>query len=178
MGRNAGRRVSSAVLISAVTPFLLKTADNPKGVDADVFDQMMDGLRSDRPHFLESFGKQFFGAGLLNFKVSSAALAWSQGMALQASPKATLDCVRAFSQTDFRADMAAFTMPTLVIHGDADATVPLDVSGRAAAGMIPAAELKIYAGAPHALFFTEKDRLNEDLLTFVRRPPTRAETNM
>lgn len=84
------------------------------------------------------------------------------------SPKATVDCVRAFSETDFRGDMGAFRVPTLVVHGDGDATVPLDKSGRIAASMIAGAELKVYAGAPHGLFFTEKDRLNQDLLGFIR----------
>lgn len=89
-------------------------------------------------------------------------------MALLASPKATEDCVRAFSETDFRRNMAAFKVPTLVIHGDRDATVPVAKSGRVAASMIAGAEYKEYPGAPHALFFTEKDRLNQDLLTFIR----------
>ena len=167
LSRHGAGRVAKAVLVSCVTPFLLKTPDHPEGVERDVFDQMIDGLRTDRPGFLTTFGRKFFGAGLLNFTVTEPILEWSRALALQASPKATLDCVRAFSETDFRADMKAFTMPTLVIHGDADATVPADVAGRAAAEAIPGAELLIYPGAPHALFFTEKDRLNADLLEFI-----------
>ena len=167
LARHGAARVSKAVLLAAVTPFLLKTDDHPEGVDRSVFDQMIDGLQKDRPGFLATFGKQFFGAGMLNFSVSSEILQWASMMALHASPKATLDCVRAFSETDFRADLRAITVPTLIIHGDADATVPIDVAGRAAAALIPNAEFKEYGGAPHALFYTERDRLNEDLLAFI-----------
>ena len=169
LSRHGSGRVARAVLLAAVTPFLLKTADNPNGADKAVFDDMVAGLEKDRPDFLTDFGKLFFGAGMLNFSVSSAILQWSQSMALQASPKATVDCVRAFGTTDFRPDMAAFAgVPTLIIHGTSDGPVPIDASGRAAAKLIPHAELKEYSGAPHALFFTEKDRLNADLLAFVR----------
>jgi len=169
MSRHGGARVSKAVLLAAVTPYLALTTDNPDGVDRGVFDQMIEGLKKDRPHFLATFGKQFFGAGLLNFTVTAEIMQWALTMALPASPKATIECVRAFSETDFRGDMGAFRVPTLVIHGAADATVPPDKSGRVAAKMIPGAEYNEYAGAPHALFFTEKDRLNQDLLAFVKR---------
>ena len=169
LSRHGSGRVSRAVLLAAVTPFLLRTADNPDGADRSVFEGMVAGLEKDRPDFLSGFGKQFFGAGLLNFSVSSDILQWAQWMALQASPKATVDCVRAFGETDFRPDMAAFAgVPTLIVHGTADQPVPIDVSARAAAKLIPHAELKEYPGAPHALFFTEKDRLNADLLAFMR----------
>ncbi len=168
MGRHGGARVTKAVLVSAVTPYLVQAESNPDGVPRDVFDQIEDGLRRDRPNFLATFGKQFFGAGLLNFTVTSEILQWSQMMALLGSPKATIDCMRAFSETDFRQDLAAFKVPTLVIHGESDATVPFDKSGKLAPAMIPGATLKIYSGAPHGLFFTEKDRLNQDLLEFIQ----------
>ena len=169
LSRYGTARISEAVLLSAVTPFMLKTADNPNGADQSIFTQMLDGLAADRPNFLATFGKQFFGAGLLNFTVTSEILQWSLWMAMAASPKATTDCVHAFSSTDFRPDMRAFTVPTLVIHGTSDVTVPIDISGREAARMIPGAQLLEYEGAPHATFFTEKDRLNRDLLAFIRR---------
>ena len=86
---------------------------------------------------------------------------------MMASPKATIDCVRSFSQTDFRTDMGAFEVPTLIIHGDADATVPIDISARSAVRMIKNAALKEYAGAPHGLFFTHKEQLTNDLLLFL-----------
>ena len=169
MSRHGGARVAKAVLLAAVTPYLLQAPDNPDGVPRSVFDGIVEGLQKDRPHFLATFGKQFFGAGLLNFNVTAEILQWSLMMAMLGSPKATQDCVRAFSETDFRGDMAAFRVPTLVIHGDGDATVPVDKSGRVAARMIPGAELLEYPSAPHGLFFTEKDRLNQDLLAFIRR---------
>ncbi|APT58903.1 arylesterase [Roseomonas gilardii] len=168
LSRHGGSgRVSRAVLVSAVTPFLLRTENNPDGVDRSVFDDMVVNLQADRPAFLASFGKQFFGAGLLNFSISSELLQWAGNLALMASPKATLDCVRAFSETDFRADLPQIRVPVLVIHGDADGTVPIDAAGRRAAAMIPGARLLEYKGAPHGLFFTEKDRLNQDLLRFI-----------
>jgi len=161
-------RVGRAVLVSSVTPYLLKTPDHRDGVDPAVFEQMLAGLHADRPHFLAHFGKSFFGAGLLNLSVTTEIQQWALGMALQGSLRATLECARSFSQTDFRADMASFTMPTLVIHGDADQTVPIDVSAKATVAMVPHAELREYAGAPHAVFFVEKNRLNQDLLNFAR----------
>ena len=167
LSRHGAGRVAKTVLLSAVTPMLLKTDSHPQGADQSVFDKMLDGLAADRPNFLATFGKQFFGAGLLNFTVTTEILEWSLWMAMAASPRATTECVRAFSATDFRPDMAAFTMPTLVIHGTSDATVPIDISGRAAARLIPGAQLIEYEGAPHATFFYEKDRLNKDLLAFI-----------
>ena len=169
LARHGGARVSRAVLVAAVTPFLLKTADNPDGVDRSVFDGMVEQLQADRPHFLARFGKAFFGAGLLSSPVSAELLEWCGDMALQGSPLATLDCVRSFSETDFRADLAAVQVPTLVIHGTADATVPTEVSGRRAAASIRGARLIEYEGAPHGLFYTEKERLNADLAAFIER---------
>jgi pimeloyl-ACP methyl ester carboxylesterase len=169
MSRHRGERVARAALVAAVTPFLLKTPDNPDGADKSLFDGMVSGLLEDRPHFLAGFGKKFFGAGLLNFSVSDEILDWAQGLALQGSPKATTDCVRAFSETDFRPDMAALAkVPTLVVHGTADQTVPIDISARVVARMVPGARLVEYDGAAHGLFFTERARLTEDLIAFAR----------
>jgi pimeloyl-ACP methyl ester carboxylesterase len=167
VGRYGADRISAAVLVSSVTPYLVRAEDNPDGVEKSTFDQMIDGLGKDRPNFLATFGKQFFGASLLNFTVSADILHWASMLALQASAKATIDCVRAFSETDFRADLLSFRIPTLVIHGDSDVTVPISQSGRLTAALIPDAELKEYEGAPHALMFTDKDRLNRDLLAFI-----------
>ena len=168
LSRHGSARVSKAVLLSAVTPYLLKAPGHEEGVPRATFDGIVTGLLADRPSFFATFAKGVFGAGMLNFTVTAEILDWAQRLALQASPKATVDCVRAFSETDFRADMRAFTVPTLVIHGDADQTVPIDVSGRAAARLITGAKLVEYGGAAHGLFFTEKDRLNADLLAFLQ----------
>ena len=166
LSRHGAARVAKAVLISAVTPYLVQSPNNEAGVPRSVFDQMVQGLEADRPHFLANFGKQFFGAGLLNFSVSTEILNWAGNLALMASKKATVDCVRSFSETDFRPDLAAVTVPTLVIHGDADATVPIDKAGRPAAQMIATARLLEYEGGPHAVFFSHKDRLIRDLYEF------------
>ncbi len=166
MSRHGSRRIARCVLVSAVTPFLLKTASNPDGVDAKVFDQMVQQLLTDRAHFLTGFGKTFYGAGLIMSPVSSEMLQWSAGMALQGSALATVACVRLFSETDFRADLPAFDRPTLVIHGLSDGTVPIEASGRRAAAMIPGSRLIEYEGAPHGMFYTERERLNADLLSF------------
>ena len=167
MSRAGGANVSRAVLVSAVTPYMLKTADNLEGVDRSVFEGMIAGLKKDRPNFLSTFSKGFFGAGMLSSPVSSDLIQWTGNLAMLASPKATVDCVTAFGETDFRPDMGAFTVPTLVIHGADDKTVPLAASGKRAAAMIPTAELKVYDGAPHAVPFTHAERLMQDLLAFL-----------
>ncbi|MAU96632.1 MAG: alpha/beta hydrolase [Fulvimarina sp.] len=168
MSRHRGRNVAHVALVSAVTPYLLKDDSNPDGVDGATFDGFIHELKKDRPGFLETFGKQFYGVGLLDWSVSSAYLEWTKQMALQASLRATIKCVDAFGRTDFRADMKAFDLPTLVIHGTSDATVPFEISGKRAAEMIPGAELKAYDGAPHGLHYTEQDRLVADLVDFAR----------
>ena len=168
MARHRGARVKKVAFISAVTPFLLKTADNPEGVDEGVFNGMVDGLKKDRPDFLTAFGKQFFNVGLLRHPVSDATLQWTQSLALPASPKATVDCVRAFSGTDFREDLKSIKVPVLIVHGDADNTVPIKVSGARTAQMMPGAQYKVYDGAPHGLYITHKEELNRDLVAFVK----------
>jgi non-heme chloroperoxidase len=168
LSRHGSARVSRAVLVAAVTPFMLKTVDHPNGADASVFQGMIDGLKEDRARFLADFAKGFFGVTMLSSPASPELIQWMGNIALMASPKATVDCVKAFGETDFRPDMAAFTMPTLVIHGDDDATVPIDISGREAARAIPGARLEIYEGAPHAIPLTHADRLTRDLLGFLR----------
>jgi non-heme chloroperoxidase len=168
VGRHGGARVSKVALISAVTPYLLKTAEHPDGVDVSVFDQMVEGLMADRAKFIAGFAPQFFGNTMLDHKVSAETLHWTLMMAMQGSSRGTLACVRAFSETDFRADMAALTMPTLIVHGSGDKTVPIDVAGRQAAKLAPGAQFIEYEGEPHGLMVTAKDRLNADLLTFLR----------
>lgn len=168
MSRHHGARVSKVVFVSAVTPFLLKTADNPNGVDQSVFDKMIDGIKSDRAGFMETFGKQFFGVGLLSSPVSEGVLHQAWTLAMRGSLKATLDCARAFSETDFRADLAAIKVPALIIHGDADQTVPIAASGEQTAKLLPQAEFLRYEGASHGLFVNEKTRLNADLVAFIK----------
>jgi non-heme chloroperoxidase len=167
MSRHGGERVGKVAFVSAVTPFMLKTDDNPDGVDPSVFDQMVEGITKDRPAFLENFAKSFFGVSALHHTVSSAVLDWNQSLALRASLKATLDGVRSFSATDFRDDLKTIRVPALVIHGTGDKTVPFEASGELTAKLIPSATLKAYDGAPHGLYITHKDQLSEDLLAFL-----------
>ncbi len=168
MSRHGGKNVSKAALIASVVPFMLKTADNPDGTDQQVFDGMTAGMKKDRPQFFADFFKSFFGVGLVSSPVSKEVLDWAQGMTLMAGLKPTLACAAAFATTDFRPDLSAFTVPTLIIHGTDDKTVPIDASARAAARGIPQARLIEYDGAPHGLFATHKERLTSDLLAFLQ----------
>ena len=133
MSRHAGRGVSSAILIGSVVPYMLKTADNPDGVDQSIFDGAAAGIAADRAKFWAGFFKSFYGVGMLAQPVSDEVVEWSCDLAMRASLKATLDCATAFSSTDFRADLPAFRVPTLVIHGTGDQTVPIAASARKAA---------------------------------------------
>jgi pimeloyl-ACP methyl ester carboxylesterase len=168
MGRHGGARVSKVAFISAVTPYLLKTDDNPDGVDQSVFDDILDGLNEDRADFLQTFGKQFYGVNLLSHPVSQAHLDGDFARAYVASQRGTVECVKAFSSTDFRDDLTQISVPTLIIHGDDDKTVPIESSGELTANALPNAQYIVYEGAPHGLFYTEKDRLTEDLIAFVQ----------
>jgi non-heme chloroperoxidase len=169
MSRYGGQSVVQAVLISSVLPFRLKTDDNPGGTEQAAFDQTARALNEDRALFFAGFFKDFFGGAADSPVVSDALLAWAQRIAMQAGLKSTLECLKSFSTTDFRPDLAAFKVPTLVIHGTQDKTVPIDASSRAAAKGIKQATLVEYDGAPHGLFATHKQRLNKDLLDFLGR---------
>ncbi|PZX17671.1 pimeloyl-ACP methyl ester carboxylesterase [Palleronia aestuarii] len=168
MSRHGNARLRQAVLVSSIAPFMGKADDNPDGVDASVFQGMKDGIRADRPQFFQDFFTGFYGNGTEGGGVSDGMLHWTWSMAMMASPKATLDCVDAFGKTDLRPDMAAFEVPTLVIHGTGDEVVPIDVAGRQAAKMIDGAELKEYEGAPHGLTATHAEKLNADLVLFLK----------
>ena len=167
MSRHGGKSVSQAVLVSSVVPYMLKTSDNPDGTDQAVFDKMAEGIKEDRAKFFAGFFKDFFGVNLLSHPASAELMEWARSVSMQASLKATLACAKSFASTDFRPDLAAFKVPTLIIHGTDDKTVPIDASGRAAARGISQATLIEYEGAPHGLFATEKDRLALDLLQFL-----------
>ena len=169
MSRHGGKSVAQAVLISSVVPFMLKTPDNPDGTDESVFDKMTQGMKEDRAKFFAGFFKDFFGVSLVSHAVSEQMLEWARSVAMQASLKATLECAKSFATTDFRPDLPAFKVPTLIIHGTGDKTVPIDAAGRAAAKGIAQSTLVEYDGAPHGLFATEKQRLTKDLLDFLGR---------
>ena len=167
MSRHGGKNVAKAALISSVVPYMLKTSTNPHGVDQSVFDEMTQGMKEDRAKFFAVFFKDFFGVGLVSHPVSDELLQWARAVAMQAGLKPTLECAASFATTDFRPDLAAFRVPTLVVHGTADKTVPIDATGRAAAKGIANSVLVEYDGAPHGVFATHKDRFTQDLLRFL-----------
>ncbi len=167
MSRHNGQGVRSAALISSVVPYMLKTDDNPDGVPQSTFAAMTKGMLEDRAHFMKGFLKDFFGQGVILNSVSDELLHWAWGMCMQAGLRPTLACAEAFGTTDFRPDLPAFTVPTLVIHGTKDQTVPIDAAGRAAAKRISGAQLIEYDGEPHGLIATATDRLIDDLKQFL-----------
>jgi pimeloyl-ACP methyl ester carboxylesterase len=165
-------RIARAVLISSVTPYLLKDEDNPDanpdGVDGSVFEEIVGNLEKDRPAFLEQFTTKFYGRSLINHAVSDQFLKFSLAMALEGSPRATIELVWAWSGTDFRDDLKGITVPTLIVHGTADVTVPIAASARRAVELIPGATLIEYDGEPHGLTASAAEQLNEDLLVFIK----------
>jgi non-heme chloroperoxidase len=170
MSRHKGKSVAKTALISSILPFRLKTSDNPAGTEQAAFDDTARAIGEDRAQFFTGFFKKFFGVGEGSQPVSDELLEWARSIAMQASLKATLECMRSFSSTDFRGDLPAFKVPNLIIHGTEDKTVPIDASARIAAKGIAHSTLIEYDGAPHGLFATEKKRLTADLLAFLERP--------
>ena len=168
LSRHGGKGVSKVALVSSVVPYMLQTDDNPDGVPQATFDQMTEGMLKDRAAFFTGFFKDFYGVGWVNHPVSDEVLQLSWITAMQAGLRPTLAAAKAFATTDFRPDLAAFRVPTLIIHGTGDKTVPIDASGRAAAKGIAASTLIEYDGAPHGLFATHKAQFTKDLLAFVQ----------
>lgn len=164
--RHGADRVARVALISPTLPYLQRDESNPEGVDPAVFEGTLAALRADRPGFLTDLGPAALGIGLPGVSVSSSLLAWALGLFMSSSPKASLDTARLHAVTDLRDDMASFTMPTLIVHGDADALVPIEVSGRRAAQMIDDCTLVVYEHASHWPFVTHRERLNEQLVAF------------
>lgn len=162
-----GKRVSKVVIVSGVTPYMLKTDSNPEGVPQEEFDKMAKAMIEDRPAFMENFNKDFFSVSLTNHPVSDAFLANSLTKVMDASPIATLECAKSFSSTDFRKDVVKINVPTLIIHGNNDKTVPVKPTGEESARLIKGARFIIYEGAPHGLWYTDKDKLNQYLIDFI-----------
>ena len=169
MSRHGGKSVIKAALVSSIVPCMLQSDSNPSGVAQSVFDGLAEKMRTDRAHFFHAFFKDFFGVSLLSHQVSSELIEWARSQAMQASLRATLACAQSFATTDFRGELSAFNVPTLIIHGTDDTVVPTDASARPAHAGIAQSTLIEYDGAPHGLFATHKHRLSEDLLEFIRR---------
>ena len=168
IGRHGSARVAKAVLIGAVPPLMLKTAANPGGLPMDVFDGIRAGVLADRSQFFKDLTTPFYGANRPGSKVSQGLRDsfWLQGMLC--GFKGALDCIKAFSETDFTDDLKKIDVPTLIMHGDDDQIVPIDASARLSAKLVKGATLKIYPGAPHGLCSTHKDLINADLLAFCK----------
>jgi non-heme chloroperoxidase len=169
VGRHGTKRVAQVALISAVPPLMLKTATNPGGLPMDVFDGIRHGSLTDRSQLYRDIASgPFFGANRKGAKVSQGVIDsfWLQGMT--AGHKNAFDCIKAFSETDFTADLGKFDVPTLIVHGDDDQVVPIAASGLMSSTLVKGSTLKIYKGAPHGLAETHKDQLNADLLEFAR----------
>lgn len=169
IGRHGTGKVAKAVLVSAVPPLMLKTAANPGGLPIEVFDGIRAAQTANRAQLYKDIPTgPFYGFNRPGAKVSQGLIDawWTQGM--QGGHKNTYDSIKAFSETDFTADLKKFDVPTLVIHGDDDQIVPIEASGRASAKLVKNAQLIVYPGAPHGLTDTHKDRVNQDLLNFIR----------
>jgi len=171
LSRHRGHGVNRVALISSVVPLMARGDDNPEGVPRETFDQIGEGLTADRAHFLTGFFRDFYGVGWLDRAVSEEVLRHSWQMAMMAGLRPTLLAAKAFAETDFRPDLRAFTMPTLVIHGTADKTVPIEATARAVVRAVPHARLVEYAGEAHGVFATRTDRLIADLLAFFDDQP-------
>ena len=168
IGKYGTGRVSKAVLAAAVPPYLYKSEDNPEGgLDDATIQQFQDGVRSDRIGFLDEFTTTFFAAGDRSDPVSEPFRLYNREIAAFASPKGTLDCITAFGRTDFRDDVAGITVPTLVIHGDSDAIVPFEVSGKRSHEAIEGSSLVLIEGGPHGINATHPEQFNRALLDFL-----------
>jgi non-heme chloroperoxidase len=169
IGRHGTKRVARVALVSAVPPLMLQTPGNPGGLPVEVFDKLRIASIADRSQLYRDLASgPFYGANRLGAGVSQGVIAafWLQGM--RAGHKNALDCIKAFSETDFTQDLRSFDVPTLVLHGDDDQIVPIGASALLSAKLVRNATLKIYAGAPHGIADTHKERLNADLLEFLQ----------
>ena len=168
IGRHGSKRVAKAILISAVPPLMLKTPANPKGLPIETFDQLRSAVQADRAQFFKDLSAPFYGANRPNNTVTQGLRDsfWLQGMIM--SIKGAYDCIKAFSETDFTEDLKKFDVPTLILHGDDDQIVPIAAAGLLSSKIVKGAILKIYPGAPHGMCSTLKDKINADLLAFVK----------
>ena len=165
--RHSGKGVTKAALISSIIPFLLKTDDNPDGHPREKSETTAAAIKEDRIGFVDNFGKTFFGINIINKPLSTALLEYYRTLCSFASPRATLKCAESFSFTDFRNELDYIKVPTLIIHGDDDKIVPIELTSKKTAESITHNTYIVYEGAPHGLFYTEREKLNNDLLNFL-----------
>ena len=167
IGRHGTKRVAKAVLIGAVPPVMLKSANNPGGQPIEAFDQLRAAVLADRSRFWKDLSLPFYGYNRPGAKISEGVREsfWLQGM--MAGMPASYFCIKAFSETDMTEDLKRFDVPTLILHGDDDQIVPIADSALLSAKLVKNAELKIYKGGPHGMCTTEKNKVNQDLLAFI-----------
>jgi pimeloyl-ACP methyl ester carboxylesterase len=164
LSRHGAGRIARLVFLAPMTPFLLKTPDNPDGIDGSYFEQVRNQhFLRDFPGWIADNARPFVVA-----ETSVSMMEWLMNQMRACSMKAVIDCNRMMVSTDFRPELARIRLPTLVIHGDKDASAPLELTGRKTARLIPGARLEVYEGAPHGLFVTHLERLNGDLLAFAK----------
>ena len=169
IGRHGSERVSKAVLIAAVPPVLVKSSTNPEGVPIEVFDGLRSGLANDRAQFYKEFAVPFFGANRPGAKVSQGLLDQFWLWSMEGGLKNLYECVKAFSETEFHDDLKKFDVPTLLMHGDDDQIVPINISSHKSAKLIKGATEIYYPGLPHGLTATHADIVNRDLLAFCQQ---------
>jgi non-heme chloroperoxidase len=167
IGRHGTKRVAKAVLIGAVPPLMLKTPANPAGLPIDAFNEIRANVIADRSQFFQDLSAAFYGANRPGSKVSQGLRDsfWMQGML--AGHKAVIDCIKAFSETDFTDDLKKFDVPTLILHGDDDQIVPIGASALLSSKIVKGSILKVIPGAPHGMCSTLKDQINSELLEFI-----------
>lgn len=165
--RYAGQNISKVVLVSSIIPYLVQSDDNPEGRPKEKNESTQLALQEDRIAFLDDFGKNFFGVSFINTVISKPLLQYYGMLASFASPYATTACAKSFSTADFREEVLLINVPTLIIHGNADKIVPIEISSEKTAELIANNTFIIYDDAPHGLFYTDKDKLNYDLLEFL-----------
>jgi non-heme chloroperoxidase len=168
IGRHGSARVAKAALIGAVTPLMLKTPANPGGLPIDVFDGMRAAVLADRSQFFKDLTTPFYGANRSGARVSQGVRDsfWMQGM--QAGFRGVIECIKAFSETDFTDDLKKIDVPTLIMHGDDDQIVPIGASATLAAKLVKRSTLKVYPGLSHGMCTVNKDQINSDLLAFIK----------
>ena len=176
IGRHGTKRVAKAILVDAVPPGLVKTAKNPDGLPIEELDKIRAAVKADRSQFWKDFAIPFYGANRPGSTVSQGVLDAFWLLCMQAGFPAAYECIKAFSESDFTEDLKKFDIPTLVIHGDDDQIVPINITGLRTAKMIEGAILKVYKGAPHGLMSTNREQFNADLLQFANEGTKAAES--
>ena len=171
IGRHGTGRVAGAVLVSAVPPLLLKSSQNPEGIPKEVFDGLRTALLENRSQFNTDFASgPFFGFNRPGAQRSQATIDSFWLQAMLGGHNNTYECITAFSETNFTEDLKRFDVPTLIIHGDDDQVVPIGISAMKSSKLVRDSELIVYEGAPHGLAVTHRERLNQDLLAFLKAP--------